>query len=178
MLGALLSRARQNHETPTLTEGWFGTQLTNGSGNWGLSGDRAMLDRFTLVDNAQQLLNLYVWILAGATAGGHLKGIICADNAGLPGNVLVVGSSAPVPAGGPFYVECPMSGTLPPGDYWIGAVSDGGSGPSGEMGSGAHTEPQSGIINGDFGFVTPPAVCPAPAARYNNDLACYVTYLF
>lgn len=161
---------------PDLVEDWFGTKLTNGGGNWGLSANRAMLDRFTLTHNAQ-LTGLFVWILAGAQAGGHIKGIICADNAGLPGAVLVMGAAAAVPAGGPFYVESPMSGNLPPGDYWIGAVSDGGSGPSGEMGSGAHTAPQSAIINGDFSYASPPPTCPAPAARYNNDLGVYVEYL-
>lgn len=162
---------------PELLEGWFGTKLTNGGGNWGLSANRAMLDRFTLAHEAQ-LTGLFVYILAGATAGGHVKGVICADNAGLPGAVLVVGAPGAVPAGGPGYVKSDLTGTLPPGDYWIGAVSDGGSGPSGEMGSGAHTAPQSAIINGDFSYATPPANCPAPAARYNNDLGCYVEYRY
>ena len=30
---------------PELVEDWFGTKLTNGGGNWGLSADRAMLAR-------------------------------------------------------------------------------------------------------------------------------------
>lgn len=161
---------------PTLVEGWFGTKRTDGGGNWGTSLNRAMLDRFTLAHDAQ-LTGLFIYILAGATAGGNIKGVIYADNAGAPGARLIVGAPAPVPAGGPFYVESALTGSLPPGDYWIGAVSD-DSGGRAEMGSGAHSAPQARIINGDFSYASPPAVCPASAASYNNDLGCYVEYLY
>lgn len=154
-------------------QGIFGTQLTNGSGNWGTNPNRAMLDRFTLTHTAT-VKRLKMLILAGSLGGVNMKGVICADNAGAPGTVLSVGAPVAIGAGGPFYVTSVMPNTvLAPGDYWIGGVADASGA---EFGSGAHTAPNAVIINGDFSYATPPATCPAPAANYMNDVGCYIEY--
>lgn len=162
------------------TPGIFGTQLTNGTGNWGSNPNRAMFDKFTLTNTAT-LVALNQAIHAGSPGGNSIKGVICADdNAGAPGTVLVVGAPVLDPGNASLqYLRSVFAGeVLSPGDYWIGAVSDGGDAGMSEFASGAHTNPNAVLINGDFNYANPPAVCPAPAANYANDLACYVEYTY
>ncbi len=160
---------------PPVQEGFFGTKLTNGGGNWGTQANRAMLDRFTLSDTAT-LKRLFIWILTPNSGEANVKGIIYTDNAGVPGNLVAVGSPANTAGLSLAYLQSNFADeVIAPGDYWIGAVSD-ASGR--EFGSGLHSAPNAVIINGDLSYANPPAVCPAPAANYANDVACYVEYTY
>lgn len=160
---------------PSASQGWFGTQLTNGGGNWGTNPDRAMLDRFTLTHTAT-LKRLFIYLLTANTANHNVKGLIYTDNAGAPGTLVAVGSPASTTGIVNAYLQSNFADeVIAPGDYWIGAVSNGFGR---EFGSGVHSAPSAVIINGDLSYTNPPTTCPAPAASYMNDVACYVEYTY
>lgn len=160
---------------PAATLGFFGTKLTNGGGNWGTNPDRAMLDRFNIPRNGT-LKRLFIYLLAANTNNHQVKGLIYTDNAGVPGTLVAVGSAANTVGISNAYLQSNFSDVpITAGNYWIGAVSNNFGR---EFGSGVNTSPNAVIINGNLSYSSPPTTCPAPAANYANDLACYVEYTY
>lgn len=64
----------------------------------------------------------YIGIYSTSTGNGLVKGVIYADNGGVPGALVAVGSAVAVVSNG--WVQSLLSGQpLPPGTYWVGAVT-------------------------------------------------------
>lgn len=158
-------------------EKYFGTQLTNGGANWGGNADRAMLDKFLLEEGAD-VTSLQIWILQGVANTGvnsQLRGLIYTDNGSdAPGSLVAVGTAVQVPDAtvASQRLALPITATLTPGYYWLGAV---GNNFTYEIGSGAQSGSQAALVGG-LSFNSPPTICPIPAGRYDNDVAVYALY--
>lgn len=88
------------------------TTLPGGTG-------RVFMSRYELTEAGT--LN-HVGIYSLATGGGLVRGVVYADNGGQPGALVAVG--APVAVVANSWVQSAMVGqTLPPGLYWIGAIT-------------------------------------------------------
>ena len=147
---------------------------TAGSGSFPASTDRALVDRFSLIESAT-LMYGYIYFDASST-GGNCKFIIMEDDGGdEPAGVLAVSSGVAVPNGG-GWVQFPLSGSLAAGDYWIGGVSDNFTHWFGEDDPGG-SAPDVKMANGTFSYATPPSGWPGTDGSYSSvGLNAYVEY--
>lgn len=146
----------------------------NSAGNdtFPMGSNRALVCRETLADTAQlQYIHAY---FEKASGTANAKGIILANNGGTPGTVLAVSDAVAIPNANAF-LQLPISGTLSPGDYFIGVVTDDGSGVSalGDTISGAY---DTEMANGTFTYATPPGTWPGTDTPYTSRLSVYVEY--
>lgn len=154
---------------------WFGTQLYN-SDALGGGIDRCAVDRFTLTE-AGTITKLYLRSGPDSTAGSNLKGLIYADNAGFPGELLAVGSPVAVPAGASWFASVMDNVVLPAGDYWLGAVMDNYQG---TIDFAPGTSPNSILWASGVSYTDPPNPMftdPAPTTTYTVDLSVYAEYI-
>lgn len=162
---------------PPVQNGFFGTKLTNGGGNWGTSADRAMASKFVLADTAT-LKQGFIYIIPASGSGtAEVKLAVYTDVANAPGARIHVSSGGLVTGGG--LTQCNFSDeVLAPGTYWICCVSGAVAGAGWDMGS---ADPGTGyavIMNGTFSYASPPANAPAPDANYANTLSTYIEYTY
>lgn len=162
---------------PPVQNGFFGTKLTNGGGNWGTSQDRAMASKYVLADTAT-LKKGFLYIIPLSGSGSvPIKLAVYTDNANTPGSRIHVSSPVTVAATG--YAEVAFNNeVLAPGTYWICAVSGPVTGAGYDMGSGLPGTNYAVIMNGTFPYASPPANAPAPDANYANSLATYIEYTY
>lgn len=160
---------------PPVQQGFFGTQLTDGSGNWGFSADRAMGNTYPLADTATLKKGFLYIIPASGSGSTNIKMAVYTDAAGAAGTRVAVSSPTLVGAAG--WAEFNFADeVVVPGDYHIIAVADTVGGTGWDMGSAFSAVPAARIYNGTFSYAAPPLDAPAPDASYNNALAVYIEY--
>lgn len=144
---------------------------TPGTGEHELRADEAIVDRFTLSDPAD-LVALWVWYSA-SSAASDTKGLVLSDTSDLPDTVLQVTGVETVPGGG-GWVSYPLTGSLAPGDYWLGVIGDAtaasfiGYDTSGDV-------PDIQLGDG-FAYATPPGTWPGTGRTIAGRLNVYVEY--
>lgn len=162
---------------PPAQEGFFGSQATDGGGNWGFGADRAMSNIATLADTAT-LKRGYLYLIPASGSGSQtIKMCVYSNSGGSPANRLAV--SAPITATAGGWQEFLFNDeVIAPADVHIIAVSGSVVGGIGwDMGSfNSGGQPAARIYAGSFSYASPPDVCPASDAQYNNGLAAYVVY--
>lgn len=110
----------------------WGDTGSGGGGAWPTSGDRALLVKIT-ASNTLTLTQFNMRTTASSTgsANDRFKGLVYADDGtgGNPGTLIGVSDPTnPTNSSGSNLLTASCSITVPPGDYWIGYVCDGGSG--------------------------------------------------
>lgn len=152
--------------------GWFGTKsFTNNPLGGGI--DRAALDRFAMTDTGS-ITGIFLRSGSDSAAGAMIKGLIYADNAGAPGELLGVGAAVAVPVGASWFKSEVSGVVVPPGNYWLGAVM---SDYQGTIDFGTGTGSDSLLWASGFSFATPPDPAPgSPDASYPVDLSVYAEY--
>lgn len=160
-----------------LIRSFFGSQLTDGGGNWGLALDRAMGDTYTLANRAT-LDKGYLYIIPLSGSGStNIKMCLYTDNAGAAGSLVAVSSSTLVSSSG--WAEFSFAGqVVDPGNYHIMAVSSVVGGAGWDMGSRSSAGTPAAKIYTTFSYASPPATAAAPDSSYNNGLAVYITYSY
>lgn len=161
-----------------VNDGFFGSQATDGGGNWGFSADRAMSNVATLSDTATLKKGFLYVIPASGSGSTPLKMCVYSDSAGAVANRLAVSAQTVVSTGG--WAEFNFADEIiTPQTVHIVAVAGMVGGAGWDMGSfNSGGLPAARIFNGTFSFASPPATAPAPTTQYNNGLAAYVTYTY
>lgn len=135
---------------------------------------RALLEPYVLNDTAD-LYRMFIYMANDSTAGASVKGLIYNDNgSGQPGTLVAATSAITVPAGG-GWLQAPLSVEIPPGTYWIGAVTNNFMADIGITYVGGAT---AAVRYEGINFTTPGTISTAPAAGYASHISVYVEYLF
>ena len=161
----------------SLIRSFFGSQLTNGGGNWGFTLDRAMGDTYALANRAT-LDKGYLWIIPLSGSGStNIKMGVYTDNAGAAGTLVAISSPTLVSSSG--WAEFSFAGqVLEPGNYHIIAVSSVVGGAGWDMGSRSSGGLPAARIYTTFSYASPPTTAAAPDNQYNNGLAVSITYTY
>ena len=136
-----------------------------------LSDNRVWVYKVVLTETAV-LDEFFIYKQTGA-GGPEVKGLIFTDNAGEPDELVASTAMVTCPAG-PTWFSIPITGTLPPGTYWIGLVTGGVYTPVGATSSRAGEE-----IKRAEGYPYPGwnTDWPGTAGTVSpRSLAIYVTY--
>lgn len=134
---------------------------------------RALLQSYILNDSAD-LRQMFIYIAPNATEGSSVKGLIYNDDGnGQPGTLIATTSAITVPAGG-GWMSAPLSLEIPPGIYWIGAVTNNFTSEIAITYGGLNSTVRYEGIN----FESPGTITTSPDAVYTFDISVYVEYLF
>jgi len=141
---------------------------TPGAADFPTSNDRAIVRKFTLTDNADLVSITLAFDGSGAAADNH-KGVIYADSAGSPGALVAVSSPGLLGIGGTS-LTLAIAGTLAPGDYWIGGLSESFNA-RWVCDSGI-----SGLRQESVTYASPASTFGTPAGTTTDGISAYVTY--
>ena len=110
-----------------------------------------------------------------STAGTSFKGVILANNGGVPGAVLFVTAAAAIPAGG-GWVNASFAGqNISAGSYFLGMVANSFTANSShDTTQGASSDML--MANGSFSYTSPPATWPGTDGTYDSMPSVYVDY--
>ena len=127
----------------------WGDTGTGGAGNWPTSADRALMTKIVAA-NTLSLTQFNMWTRSASTGvGDHFKGLVYEDDGtGEPGALIGVSAPTAATAGGAQLLTASCSITVPPGNYLIGYVCDGGSGSGSETDSGGTATNVTIMLNG------------------------------
>lgn len=135
---------------------------------------RALLQSYVLNDSAD-LYQMFIYMAPNATAGSSVKGLIYNDDGnGQPGTLITATSAITVPTGG-GWMSAPLSLQIPPGIYWIGAVTNNFTA---EIAITYGGGPNSTVRYEGINFQSPGTITTSPDAVYAFDISVYVEYLF
>jgi len=141
---------------------------TPGGSSFPMNTDRAVVRSFTLTDNAD-LVSITLAFDGSSTSAENHKGIIYSDSGGLPGTLVAVSSPGLLGIGGTS-LTLAISGSLAPGTYWLGGVTDGFTG-RWVADAGAGGQRQESLT-----YASPASSFGTPAGSTADGISVYVTY--
>jgi hypothetical protein len=155
-------------QTPTLP--FFGDK-TAGLAQIPTDNNQALVSRFTL-SNTISIQRFFVYFTSGSAGTTSAKVIVHNENSGNPAVLVGLSQASNVPSGG-GWVEFTYTGTLTPGDYFMGVVSNG----SGDfIGCDSDAPPYSSRLSSNTSYNNPQSSWGADTELTNVRVNIYAEY--